>query len=486
MSLNKLVTSVSLLVSVCFSPAYAARVKKDFNDIFEKQMTNNHAKVSRSKTWITTNCKVTPIKECDNFANPSLTYQMPLIPCSPEEGCTQANDKILPFSKSSAAWHLDNDEAIVLIANKVAPSNVYWSFELEIYERYLTNIPELWNYKEPKSGEILPDPIAHRRFVVSAAVGESANQLNTSFGSIPFNNGEKGYIQIYSANKNVSNKIIKNLVDLGYPREFINVYGLPKAYVNENTDYADTYRIIGRIGHSTSSADVGKWVLNNPIGIFRVTFNDKDEKPIGYDLPKETNPITGKNERQGFDVEWNKFKKIINNKFGEASETIIPKGRSYNSHFCANTGSYCWGYNRDALYLDINDPQTNESAKFDLSKSENSRVVIVGVDHQKTGFTTFWNFGIFSQKGEIRSHFDFEDIQQNKWNAKLGSKFDDKLFWVQIKKKCYKIDQNCIEAKLKKSDNSIFQLVNRNYLSSITSTAPSIEEFALPEIYYYE
>lgn len=311
-----------------------------------------------------------------------------------------------------------------------------------MYERHESHIPNPEGYVPPKIGEIIDPASQPDRVVVHATLGDTFNMINTTVADNPNDAGKENprqtFAMIISPNKVVLDKAVEQMVKAGYPREAIHTRGVPESWVMNNEDTDDNLQVFTRIGHPFDASKMRIWIAKAPNVSYRITYLDEQEVVTYTDYPQTTDPSTGEKELidAAAEASYQKLKDGIKAKFGEPDKVIIPTGRTYSPQFCVETGSYCWGFNTDALYININDPDTGQQALFDVTKSDTARVVFAGIEHVGTGFTKLWNLGLFAEAGFLRNYVLFTDIQEKDYDFDTGNSIDEHLYWLQIKTKC--------------------------------------------------
>ncbi|MGI9258444.1 MAG: hypothetical protein ACR2QQ_06395 [Gammaproteobacteria bacterium] len=464
---------------------------------------------------------------CQNFANTAVTYAgflfpgrptpVPGLPVPPLPTCTAAAPPAIPFppgtplpSPLCAGFQVALDEAVVLYGT-VPPEGSYVGFETSFHERHKSNIPNYPNDVLPLNpAENPPPPVNADRVVISSSVGDTENTLVLPSGPNPdVPGGLPVFAKIITGNAHVAALIGDAMVAAGIPESAIFVKQLPSTYALTADEFADTYREILRMAQPLDNANLGAWLASKPLDPFRVTVPGIGF--IGYPEVVHTQRDTGVDQKDGTCNIADKWEKHVQRKFGKPDQKIVMTPRDYDDEFCIETGTYCWGNNNDALYLNAMTKHEDAMATFDLSGAD-SRVVIAGIDHVASGWAEIWNWDIYDGQGGGKAFetFLFSDAQaddygpdmdefcaENPGQCNCGADLVDKLYWVQLRETCEPGDAHCRElcagyepgssqeaACL--SEPSTRQIMQRVYLSPTTGTGPSLTETRATRIFGFE
>ena len=451
-------------------------------------------------------CLVSDAEICQNYANTSLYYNGNLFPC-PVTGCTEASPSlIIPIGDStieipaSATWTLDTNEAMVMYG-VLPPGVTHFGFETLVYERVEPLLPNPGDRTPLLEGENQPDPKRVTGVVIDAAVGETRNEFTMKNIPNPEALGEgQVFVHIATPNQVLAEEIKQTFVANGYPEAGINIKGLPEEYFNFGNDpeTADTFRIIGRYARPfVSEEEFVNWTDSQPLQLMRVTAS----QGIGYTpfpVEIELNRLTGTHElEKGGNGDYNKWLSDTKKEYGkpDSEATVIP--RDYSAQHCIETGSYCWGNNLDALYVDINDPETGKMLVVDFNDPE-SQLVITGIDHVATNYAKFWNFGFYHpETGKSIDTIDFNEVQlqeykdgktvKDKNNPVSYAKrvgLDGSLFRLVVKADCSN-QENCYEVDASLSGGKA-KVMMRTYVNPQTGTGPDFTEVENPEFWVYK
>lgn len=111
---------------------------------------------------------------------------------------------------------------------------------------------------------------------------------------------------------------------------------------------------------------------------------------------------------------------------------------------------------------------------------QDARVVIVGLNHVKTDYATFWNYGFFKNSGVSLgsiSHVNYNGFDMG--NA----------FFVEVSLDCTNGQgekrKACFELSFDEED-PIFHILNRNYLNPQTGTGQAANELHNPIFFIYQ
>ena len=495
---------IALIGIFGFGWYYLSGLDKGILPDTKRSLEQEGAAVQRTGLVLATDCKKSKLPQCDNFANTDALYLGGLVPCN-ENGlialCNEANDKPVPLIKKVLSWQLGENEAVVLYG-PLPPTETYFSIELLLYERHREHLSNAAGFVPPVKGESVPEPTMDGRYVIDASVGDSYNHRVLKTGTLDEPGGADNFAMVISGNRIVMQRVVNNLLDNGYPESAINRVELPESYVFGLDEKADTFRLVGRIARPFDEAAMTGFLRESlfQYKLWRVTFDPATTGVELYPTPDCSNlknqkgilPVPCHKDRKlpgaeltgGQDLAYSQFKQSVKHKLGEPTRILQPVYRRYDDEFCLATGTYCWGNNNDATYVNINDPETDALAFFDLS-SPSSKVVIAGIDHQLAGWADMWNLGYFDPDGATLGSINFADVQKNNY-ASLDSNIDGKAFYVQLKENCGPEDQYCYNINFKKGADKIFALMNRIYLNPRTATGPDGAQTAMPVIYIYE
>jgi hypothetical protein len=468
---------------------------------------------------------------CANYANSAVTYGGFLMPCR-FGMCNPItpNPTPIPGFPLGGGFQLAPDEAIVLYG-KLPPAGSYIGFETSFHERNKNQFPNLAPLPL-RPGENPPPPATPDRIVVSSAVGDTENTLVLHSAVDPDDpSGLPVFAKIITGNDNVAQLISSALIASGFPAEAITVKALPSTYVFAADSSADTFREILRMARPFDQQAMNDYIASQPFDPWRVTV--PGIAFAGYPEVTHTERDTGTDETAQTCNITKKFTKFVQRKHGKPDAEYTGEPRDYDDEFCIDSGTYCWGNNNDALYYDFRN--TDDSlGTFDLGDAD-SRLVVVGVDHQAIGHSEVWNWDIYDpSNGLAQETFLFSDAQAddygpdfdefcglNPGNCSCGSDLpnscsnwsdercendpdgcaaavdycrsnfpnplDGNLFWFQLRETCAPEDAHCRELDpISQGVGTSRQLMNRVYLSPETETGPSLDETEPPTAFYYE
>ncbi len=511
---------------------------------------------------------------CSNYANTAVTYAGFLWPGRPEPTalpipgvppsnwpivplptCTDAAPPAIPFPPTSPlpspicrSIQLSNDEALV-VYGLVPPDSPYWGLEFNVQERHPDSIEDYPDNVAPLApAENPPPPVTEGRVVVGHASGDTENKLLLPVADNP-NGAGQVFAIIYSGNVHTAEMVRAAMEDAGIPAGGLFVKELPPEYVLRADEFADNFRLVLRIAEPVDPVELAMWLRPNapadpftpPIEPFRVTVPGIDYAPFGPITNIDRS--TGVDQKQGTCNIADKWEKFVKSKYGKPDVETIMTPRRYDDEFCFETGSYCWGNNNDALYLNAMTKKEDAMEVYDLSGPD-SRVVIAGIDHVASGHALVWNWDIYDGQGVGRAYetYQFSDSQADdytddfdefcgknpsncacdypesecgNWTDKNCTKdpegcaatvehcrtnypnpLDGKLYWAQIRQSCNG-DPHCIElcaafevgtpeSDTCRGDIPAREIMNRVYLSPTTMTGPDWDETRHTRIFAYE
>ncbi len=455
-------------------------------------------------------CLTEDADACDNFANTSLLYSGNLFPCpltKDRDGknkiqCNEASPGLeipelgitLPMS---ATWTIGLNEAMVMYGI-VPPGVTHFGYETLIYERAESIIPRPGDKTPLEEGENPPSPNRSNGVIVDAAAGETMNELTMKYVLNPEDAGNSDvFVLIVTPNKQMADEIKEAFINSGYPEAGINIKALSEDLYTFGNDpaTADTFRIVGRFARPFEDEQaIIDWKANSPVQLMRITAKET----IGYSPYSPETLIERKTgvhekERSG-NGSYGKWLSDTKKEYGIPDKEAVVVGRDYDPMHCIETGSYCWGNNLDALYVNINDPETGKMLEIDLS-SPDSQFVISGVDHVATEYAKFWNFGFYHpETGKAIATIDFDKVQlqeyddgkkdKNKPASHAKRNLDGKMFRLAVKTDCTGVN-NCYEINPNPTHGK-FKVMMRTYVNPQTGTGPDFSEVVNPEFWVYK
>ncbi len=425
---------------------------------------------------------------CSNFANTAVIYLGAIVPCAGE--CAAISERPIGILDSALTWQIAEHEALVLFGPP-PPSTTHFGIQVTAYERHKAHIPRLAGYRRLQPGEKIPPASAPDRYVVDAAIGDTFNNHTLNSAPDPFNEGSELFALIISANRNVETRVRQALNAAGVTDAAINTLALPGDHVFVGNDIpdreADSFRMVGRIARPFEEAAVKRYLRPGTLKLWRVAYEKNSVPAAPFAVAEQRSRYSGRAELNGrAGREFLQFQKHVKHRFGEPDRMIHSSARQYDDRHCIETGSYCWGNNNDALYVDINAPGSEQLAKFDLS-GPGSRVIILGVDHQRLRYADFWNFAWFDpESGASLGSFDFTDIQRRRFELPADASVGNSAYFIQLRRRCGAEDAHCLSLSDRGDAVPEFNLVNRIYVNPQTGTGPAAEELVLPVVFVYD
>jgi hypothetical protein len=467
---------------------------------------------------------------CANYANTAVTYAgflwagrpaltvVPGIPVPiPLPACTPAAPAAIPFPPGSplpsplcSGVQIAEDEAIVLYGT-LPPDSPYYGFQFTMHERHESSIPNYPDNVQPlEPAENPPDPASPGRVVVSHSIGDTENSRLLPSGPNPDDPGGRPvFAHISTGNARVADTVSAALVAAGIPAEAIFVKELPSDYVLTADEFADSFRMVLRMAEPIPDGELAAWLATRPLEPFRVTVPG-----IGV---SEYGPVThidrdtGTDQKKGNCNIADKWEKFVQRQFGKPDVKTIMTPRIYDDEFCHMTGTYCWGNNNDALYLNAMTKHEDAMEVYDLSGPD-SRVVVAGIDHVASGWADVWNWDFYDGRGagtaletylfsEAQADDYGPDIEefcdQNPGQCNCGVDLVDKLYWMQLRQNCEPEDAHCRElcaafepgtpeGDVCLAEPPTRQIMNRIYLSPDTATGPDWTNTRATRIFGYE
>jgi hypothetical protein len=316
------------------------------------------------------------------WPNAYFSLQMP----NPEEANYQ-----LPYAMM---WQMRQDEAIVFIG-QTPPNERYFSFQT-------------WVQQSPATD---PDPnnvLAGRR-LVGSAFGDTVNNLTiNTIGPDPFN---RPMVYIITANQQTEQLVSRLVAKAGYPQAIINVEHLSTAITPLGIGPEGPILVTAmRNAVPTNQAEYEEYIrrsidddpLNGPFRVFRIT-PPIELAPDPYQVPKLRVRGTGQSELDLYPA-MKSLEKAIIAKEAQKNPTLPYKkltGRFWQDVMQngqlewidepwagMQIGNYSYMGSRDTNYI-----QTYPY--FKLRDNENEYVIVYGVNHQRTGKTTYTSFSVY-------------------------------------------------------------------------------------------
>ncbi len=431
-------------------------------------------------------CRASQDPLCSNFANTEVIYMGGLVPCG--EDCNVTDQKPVRTLDSTLTWQLARNEAVILFGPP-PPSDTHFGIQLTSYERPMTALSAPDRYQAPAPGEKIPAPSAAGRIVVDASIGDTLNNHTLRRAADPYDPDAELFVLIITGNPQLAARITAALENAGVAMAAINTIGIPDSFVfsDETTPgVADSFRLVGRVARPFDEAAVRRYLRPNTSTLWRVTYPRDTIAGGGYPPPTYRSRETGSPEldasaRREFEA----LKQWVIGQHGEPRAIVPAVARHYNNTSCIESGTYCWGNNNDALYVDIKQPGAAGLAEFDLN-APTSKIVIVGVDHHRLGFADFWNFAWFDRdSGANVGSFGMQDLRGKRFQLPADAPAVDGGFAVTIRSQCGDGEPYCIPPGLGPAASRILNIVHRIYVNPRTGTGPSAAEITLPVIFAY-
>jgi hypothetical protein len=500
---------------------------------------------------------------CANYANTAVTYAgflwpgrpaltaVPGIPFPlPLPTCTRAAPAAIPFppeaplpSPLCSGVQTATDEAIVLYGT-LPPDSPYMGFQFTMHERHESSIPNYPDNVQPlEPAENPPDPASPGRVVVSHSIGDTENSRVLPSGPNPDDPGGRPvFAYIVTGNAQVADMVSSALVEAGIPAGGLFIKELPPDYVLTADEFADSFRMVLRMAEPIPPGELAAWLATRPLEPFRVTVPGIGV--TGYGPVTNIDRDTGVDQKDGTCNIADKWEKFVESKFGKPDVRTVMTPRVYDDEFCHHTGTYCWGNNNDALYLNAMTKHEDAMEVYDLSGPD-SRLVVAGIDHVASGWADVWNWDFYdghgggsaletylfseAQADDYTADFDEFcgrnpancacDYPQNEcgnWTDKGCAKdpvgceaavvhcrtnypnpLDGKLYWMQLRQSCDPEDAHCNElcaafeegtqeSDVCEAEPPEREIMNRVYLSPTTATGPHWTNTRATRIFGYE
>lgn len=310
--------------------------------------------------------------------NAGSAYMVFDLPNAPEQ--TVANPTFPPLNWQ---YKLCQDEAIVLIT-PLPPECVYYSF---INYIMFTEQKADKDYSSAKGYFSVGNEEIGLYHPIFGSIGDSLNMQSIRHsGDSAF--GSEAVIVI-SANENVTEKVLEQLIAAGYDESIINVMTIPAETYRMGLEKGDdTFCFLGRISQGADQQEYENYLntLAESSVLYRVTPNAEQER-APYAYPTVTARGTGVHELAGVDgaaEHLDQIRSALLAQYGEEydyeeldCQIAVPEGSvAYVTDVNAQ------GDNRDAAYLMTGDFSLNSDEDF---------IVVYGVNHTATGKAMYSN-----------------------------------------------------------------------------------------------
>jgi len=393
----------------------------------------------------------------------------------------------------------------------VPPDSPYYGFQFTMHERHESSIPNYPDNVQPlEPAENPPDPASPGRVVVSHSIGDTENSRVLPSGPNPDDPGGRPvFAHIVTGNAQVADMVSSALVEAGIPAGGLFIKELPPDYVLTADEFADSFRMVLRMAEPIPPGELAAWLATRPLEPFRVTVPGIGV--TGYGPVTNIDRDTGVDQKDGTCNIADNWEKFVESKFGKPDVRTVMTPRVYDDEFCHHTGTYCWGNNNDALYLNAMTKHEDAMEVYDLSGPD-SRVVVAGIDHVANGWADVWNWDFYDGRGagtaletylfsEAQADDYGPDIEefcdQNPGQCNCGVDLVDKLYWMQLRQNCEPEDAHCRElcaafepgtpeGDVCLAEPPTREIMNRIYLSPDTATGPDWTNTRATRIFGYE
>ncbi len=349
--------------------------------------------------------------------NAASPYGSINLPRAPGEYTTPFNDPDfssaigMPDSNLLFYWRLRSDEAIVLIG-LTPPESKYYSFINYLLTRDYQNAKSITKLSyELVTKELFADSSGT---ITIPGLDENSFMFNASFG-IPLNNKViktsnpqspflAATVIIITADKTMNAKISallqndKNglLKKYGLSTNIINTLEIPANYMYLGYDEnADVFYNYNRMSYVKDVSAKNDYITNPPFAVLRIVPQTPEDKSISKkytftDLPSKTSAIN-KNE---YNSALSSLIEAVKIKEGNANRILSDEFQPMYPGFlkiknCVNFAFTCAGDDQDCAYGFF------PSQKPFLTKNSDDVLVLVGMNHVKTGKVIYSNFTVY-------------------------------------------------------------------------------------------
>lgn len=369
-----------------------------------------------------------------------------------------------------SSFQMDRNEAVVIIL-RTPPQSRYFAFTQYLMKRHDKAIPDFAS---------LSDSLNHK------LIGTTGSNMA---GVASFN----AYSAlVWTSNKNTFQQVKTMLMNLSFPESAINLISLPVQIPGYTFSQGygangDQFSMLSRIALPTNQAELDNYILENPYFVMKVgpglDFSFDPVATVGYrnetsnviesdpnvDLKKSLDLLVA-------DIRKNYFRTY-------AISEIAPTFSNVIGWECITSRSRnCAGDNHDALY-------SKDTPTIQVSH-EKDMILIVGVNHQKTGKAYYLNHSIYDTVhfAGIAGVADPKlNVDSALFHAGLSPNDPKRLLYQKLYAYAISYDcagkLHCLKIPAPTDDNPVglnpkepFIVAGRKYLEPRTLVRPKLEE----------
>ncbi len=353
-----------LLAMAHASPAKALdTVVASQGDLFVKNLPANWSRsIGEWQYFDVVDCFTTPGSICYG-SNPTSPYALPVFP---------SDDNGLPVK----SFQLKQNESIVLFF-RTPPKTRYFAFTQYLFMTAGSSTTEFAS---------LSDSLNNAQIGTSDLDGDMQ----------PFNEYS---VIVWSPDLGTRDRIIAMLKAQGHPETSINFIPMPVEIQKNSTNYrfsfgygtaSDQFTMLMRMALPESQAELDNYIATNPFYVVKV--GPEDGTPIPAPTVGYKSELTGVSESALFpnaEATLDRLTTDIKRQYG-AQFSFASSAVEYTEKTgwdCILGEETCAGDNHDALY--------SRDTGVIRVKSLQDFVLVVGVNHQKTGKATYLNHSIY-------------------------------------------------------------------------------------------
>ncbi len=396
--------------------------------------------------------------------NPSSPYGMYCLPPAPGDTVARhAEPPCPPNSNLRWVWRLRPDEALVFLG-KTPPPSRYFSFRSYLFSR------QGWFRRRP----------------LFASLGDTLNLEVIATAGTPHGAAGKPFMEetvvISTADRRLDTTLRELLTSHGAPEAIINTDILPAALTHLGLEESsDDFAMLFRVALFTDPAAGQRYVQDPPATILRVTPGTASMiDPFPVPVPPLRRPGTHTSEawlRPALD-------ELIAAVKARYPHLTVRKRRTItfdlSGRQCLERGLPCLGDNPDTMY--------NSSIPTWLSDSAQDFLIVVGINHQKTGKARYLNLAVYHTKrlmgvGAVTDrevadsanlYLPQHPLQSYLYAYKFARDCQGEPF-------CFSVPTGQLGVPFDEALN----MIERPYLEPLTHTGPLVSQLVHPQVLHF-
>lgn len=434
--------------------------------------------------------------DCLNYNNPSVAYGSTLVPC-PDEKCPLETPE--SFVRGKSGFYQPHQDNALVLFGCMPPETEYFGIRTYLYEKAGSNVQVDEDFckdamSSPTGQDIEvfpPDPtVPGSRVVVDIPWYDTRNHLSINAVSDPDSTTKfrSLFVHITTANKQVSEDIVRAFVESGVPVEAMNIDSIPNLPVFDlegNSTVRDSFRTIYRLvlpesivssqNVNSNAEDIDSYIsLQNMNILVRYLTPKFPVNKNGFLPRRPTKKTVGETETDL--VGKYTFQMLlwaVKSYYGEPDYVANPVPLVINMTKCLQ-GCYGFGENRDTAY--INTDKTIELA------GASDFAVVCGANHLLLGYAVYTSVGIFNTSGLAVGVITDEMKLNSALHFAPHLPEVSNLYCVEIRSDCH--DRPfCVQPIFNDVEAVLVQY--RINLNPNTKTGPAVDELIWPIILGY-